>query len=201
MILPGPVWTPRRTDGPIDPDPGPINTAARHAPAAEGVISRTAWSRGRPVPTLMNRMTPVTYITVHHTAMAFQSADRSSTAAHIESIRRFHRNDRGWGDIGYHYLVDRAGRVWEGRPIAYQGAHVADHNPGNIGVVALGNFDQQSATTAQLSALQTHLRRLMGQYRVPVSRLRTHQEWAATACPGRSMQRYMSTARSNRAFG
>ena len=143
----------------------------------------------------MNRMSPIRYITVHHDGMQpFFEADQTSTAARIEAIRRAHRG-RGWGDIGYHFVVDRAGRVWEARSTSYQGAHVKDHNFANIGVVALGNFDQQQPSRAQLNTVQHLLGELMNSYGVPTSRVRTHQEWAATACPGRHLQEYMNTSR------
>lgn len=149
----------------------------------------------------MDRMLPVQYVTVHHDGMdPFYGTDARSTAARLEAIRRAHRN-KGWGDIGYHFAVDREGRVWEGRPLAWQGAHVKNHNEGNIGVVALGNFDRQTPTPAQLQALNRIVSHLLRRYNVPLARLKTHQEWSATACPGINLQRYMITARNNRQFG
>lgn len=159
------------------------------------VLARNKWAKGGPIPNRMNRMSPVRHITVHHDGMApFYETDRPSTSARIEAIRRAHRG-RGWGDIGYHLVVDRAGRVWEGRPMGYQGAHVKDHNFANIGVVALGNFDRQQPTGAQLDTVQHLLGELMSSYGVPTSRVRTHQEWAPTACPGRHLQEYMNILR------
>lgn len=181
----------------IDPEPEPVivSNPAPPRPAATGIIARRAWSRGNPIPTRMNRMLPVRFITVHHDARVNRDTNQAAVARRIDAIRRYHQNDRGWGDIGYHYVVDRAGRVWEARPLGWQGAHVKDRNPGNIGVVALGNFDNQSPSTAQVNALMNHVRGLMDRYRVPVSRVRTHQEWAATACPGRNLQRIMVQSR------
>jgi hypothetical protein len=166
-----------------------------------GVLARGRWARGRPVPALMNRMLPVRRITVHHDGMQpFTDATAEGAARRLEAIRRGHRS-RGWGDIGYHYAIDRAGNVWEGRPLVYQGAHVKNHNEYNIGVVALGNFDLQEPSEAQVAALRRHVRALMGHYRVGVPQLFTHQELGPTACPGRAMQRYMVAARRNGTFG
>ena len=176
------------------------------APSAEpqwsdDVLPRNTWALGRPVPVLMARMTTIRFITVHHDGMEpFAATNRQSVAGHLETIRTLHRN-KGWGDIGYHYAVDRAGRVWEARPLRYQGAHVKDRNPGNIGIVALGNFDEQFPSDAQLEALNRHVHRLMRAYRVPVSRVRTHQEWGPTACPGRHLQRYLVDLRENGELG
>ncbi|MHC4946705.1 MAG: peptidoglycan recognition protein family protein [Planctomycetota bacterium] len=192
--LPGPVWEPRPAPA---PDTRPPVKAATPAPATSNVIARTNWASGSPVPTLMNRMRPVRYITVHHDGMSpFFGGDARAAAARLEAIRRGHRG-RGWGDIGYHYAVDRGGRVWQARPVGWQGAHVKDHNEGNIGIVVLGNFDRQTATRAQIEGLHRHLATVMRTYRVPASRVRTHQEWAPTACPGRSLQYHMNDARRN----
>lgn len=190
--LPGPIWPqPDVPSSPAIPKRSSITTNPGN------VIKRTNWATGDPVPSLMNRMTPVHNITIHHDGMKpFTSTDVRSGAARLDAIRRAHRG-LGWGDIGYHYAIDRQGRVWVCRPLVYQGAHVKNHNPGNIGVVVLGNFDDQAPAKSQIQALQSHVTWLMRTYRVPISRVRTHQEWetARTRCPGTNMQRYMVAAR------
>jgi len=147
---------------------------------------------------MMNPMLPPRYITVHHDGMSpFLAKDQSSAAARIEIIRNGHRS-KGWGDIGYHYVVDRGGRVWEGREIQWQGAHVKNSNEGNIGICCLGNFDEQSPSDEQLQAAERMVGCLMQKYNITVARVRTHQEWptAHTACPGRSLQREMVQMRA-----
>jgi hypothetical protein len=195
--LPGPVWKPRNLPPePVTPKPLPSPTGPPN------LLARSRWSGGDPIPSLMDRMTTIQWITVHHDGMdPFFGADEAASRGRLESIRRAHRN-KGWGDIGYHYAIDRNGRVWEGRSIAYQGAHVKDCNPGNIGVLCMGNFDKQKPTQAQLTALDRHINWLMKNYKINSGRLRTHQEWpsAATACPGVSLQRYMLAARQARHF-
>jgi len=201
--LPGPAWDAR----PVPVVPAQERAvAAAPAPAAApqqfpNVLARSCWATGRPIPARMNGMLPVQYITVHHDGMdPFTGDDAEAAAARLDAIRRAHLR-RGWGDIGYHFAVDRAGNVWEGRPLTYQGAHVKDYNENNLGIVCLGNFDRQHPTEAQLAALRRHVRLVMGTYSVRTGRLRTHQEWAPTACPGRSLQRYMVNARSTGTFG
>lgn len=133
----------------------------------------------------------------------FYETDMRSAAARLESIRRYHRDSLGWGDIGYHYAIDRAGRVYECRSLTHQGAHVKNYNEGNIGVMLMGNFDQQVPSNAQVDALSHHLSWLMRRHDVPISRIRTHREWegARTACPGSSLQVFMNTARARRMLG
>jgi hypothetical protein len=203
--MPGPIWRPRDpyTPAPLPP-PRPMEPPVAAVPAGPSwIIPRTTWTSVRPTFTMMDRMLPIHSITVHHDGMRpFLEGDERGSVNRLEAIRRSHREHRQWGDIGYHYAVDRAGRVWECRPLSHQGAHVKDHNEGNIGVLALGNFDQQAPTPAQLDGLMRHVSWLMHHHRVPVSRLRTHREWetARTACPGTSLQRFMDDARRSGRF-
>lgn len=146
-------------------------------------------------------MAGINRITVHHeghTPVWF--TDEASTKARIEQVRNIHTRDRKWGDIGYHYIIDRAGRVIEGRSIAYQGAHVKNQNEHNVGVMLLGNFEQQSPSQAQVNTLQTTLRFLMAKHRVPVSRVYTHRELGKTACPGRNLQPRVARLRTSGAL-
>ncbi|MBM4112788.1 MAG: N-acetylmuramoyl-L-alanine amidase [Phycisphaerae bacterium] len=202
--LPGPIWPDLDESCPIPPAP-PTASGGRATPSplpAGGVLPRSDWARGAPICSLMNPMLPVKYVTVHHDGMTpFTAEDQRSSAGRIEMIRNGHRGN-GWGDIGYHYVIDRDGRVWEGRAINYQGAHVKNCNEGNLGICCLGNFDEQSPSAAQMAALERQLKLLMRTYGVPKSRVKTHQEWAGakTACPGRSLQASMVKLRRSSAL-
>ena len=132
----------------LQPSPSP---SAPTLATPSGVISRSNWAGGNPVPSRMNRNRPITRITLHHDGMQpFTSTSTDAAAARLESIRRSHlqRRPQRFGDIGYHYAIDPAGRVWCCRPLGYQGAHVAGKNPGNLGIVVLGNYDRQSPNRA-----------------------------------------------------
>jgi hypothetical protein len=195
-ILPSPIW-----------DQNPLLDAAEqlpvvlpHATLSMGAISRASWAKGNPIPRNMNRMLPVKYITVHHDGMSpFTNTSKLAAASRLETIRRSHlRRDGGrWGDIGYHFAIDPSGRLWQGRPLTWQGAHVRAQNEGNIGVVVLGNYERQSVNPTQQAAVLSTLQSLMSRFKVPVRRVLTHQEWAATACPGRSLQKVTSNLRNN----
>ncbi len=210
VMLPNPPWPaldlpplverealPPRYEPP--PDPGPFLPSSSAWRAT--VLARSKWAQGEPVTTQMNRLSPVRYITVHHDGMQpFFDTDQRATAARIEAIRRAHRR-RGWGDIGYHFVVDRAGRVWEGRSLRYQGAHVKNYNYANIGIVVLGNFDRQQPSQAQLASVRQLVSSLMDRHHVPSSRVYTHRELAPTACPGRYFQQFMNTSRRRGRLG
>jgi hypothetical protein len=147
----------------------------------------------------INPMLPVGRITIHHDGMdAFTSTSQGDAAARLEIIRRAHVGQRGYADIGYHYIVDPGGRVWEGRSVRYQGAHVKDNNEGNVGVMCLGNFDLHRPSSAQIAALDRFVAGQMRRYNVPINRVQTHQEINPTACPGRNLQQYMVATRGNR---
>ena len=191
--VPWPAGSPAPTPGTVPSVPQPVEPQV----SISGVLPRNYWAKGAPDAFNMNRLDGIRYITVHHDGMTpFFASDQPSIADRIELIRVSHRN-RGWADIGYHFVVDRAGNVWEARPLNFQGAHVGGYNEQNIGVLTLGNFDEQSPTDVQLAALRRHVAALMRQFRVSGSNVRTHQEWSVTACPGRHLQRYMVSARHN----
>ncbi|MEM1208897.1 MAG: peptidoglycan recognition family protein [Planctomycetota bacterium] len=173
--------------------PAPPPQLLQQSPAARvgrlNVIPRSAWTRTGPARGNVSPMAGVQRVTVHHEGWRpVYFDDRLTTAHRLEIIRSAHTGQRGWGDIGYHYAVDRAGRTWEARPLAYQGAHVKNRNEHNIGVLALGNFDQQAPTNAQLAGLQSTLAALCAAHRIPASRIHTHQELNPTACPGKHLQ-------------
>ncbi|MFO0872823.1 MAG: peptidoglycan recognition family protein [Phycisphaerales bacterium] len=209
-VLPEPEWPNNVEPPPFSPSPSPLPIPPRaetpvplpSVPPMANVLPRSRWSHGAPDYADMNRMLPVASITVHHDALSpFTATDAASSEARIELIRVSHRH-KNWADIGYHFVVDRAGRVYEARPVAWQGAHVKDRNEGNIGVLCLGNFEVQSPSEAQLNALVAHVKALRQRYRVATRNVYTHREWpgAQTLCPGASLQASMVRLRANKAF-
>ncbi len=163
------------------------------------IVPRTDWTVHGPNLAQMRRMNGVERITVHHTAWMMNTDAWQPTAGELEHVREFHSGhgtkDRGWADIAYHFVVDRAGRVWQARPLAYQGAHVKGHNEHNLGIVLLGNFDQQSPAAAQLIALSNFMVYVRGLYGVPLVEVHTHGELGKTGCPGQRLQAFMNRIR------
>jgi hypothetical protein len=109
---------------------------------------------------------PVQKLTVHHTAGRNADPDPAAT---VRAIYRYHAIDNGWGDIGYQFLIDEAGRIYEGRhtdddpttPPAFDalgrgvvGAHVEGWNSGNIGISMMGTFTGQRTTAAAQRSLE-----------------------------------------------
>lgn len=160
------------------------------------VIPREKWTSSDPVRRLADPMNRVHRITVHHDAiMPVPNGSYADSLRRLQLIRTGHMNN-GWADIGYHFAVDPNGRIWQARPLELQGAHVKDHNPGNLGIVVFGNYEQIRPTAASLRAVDEMLAYAMQRFNVPMSRVYTHRELRPTACPGRNLQAKMVATRS-----
>lgn len=164
------------------------------------VIPRRDWTTHRPHLGDIRLMNGISRLTVHHTGWNVTTDAWKPTATDLENIRAFHAGtratDRGWADIAYHFVIDRAGRVWQARPLVYQGAHAKDHNEHNLGICLLGNFEVQWPAAAQLWSLSTFILFVRGLYRIAPDQVFTHRELRETACPGKHLQAYMDRFRS-----
>ncbi len=170
-------------------------TTAREAsaPAVEGALPRSRWGARRPNPGRLTRATSTwSYITVHHSALEGAPSVGTSEADAVEALRtvqRSHMDGRRYGDVGYHFLIDPAGRIWQGRDLAWQGAHAGGtggrNNVGNIGICLLGNFDEVRPTRAALGALDDLAANLKSRFSIPHSNVVAHSDWKGTVCPGR----------------
>jgi len=104
----------------------------------------------------------------------------------VDDIRRWHLQ-RGFSDIGYHYVVYRDGTVHAGRSIDIAGAHCEGHNTHSIGVCYVGGVQRNgktasdTRTTAQKQALVSLLQELRTLY--PTATIHGHRDYAAKACP------------------
>ena len=109
----------------------------------------------------------------------------------VEDIRLWHKQ-RGWSDIGYHYVVYLDGTVHEGRPIEKSGAHVFGLNKNSIGVVYVGGVDKNNLkakdtrTPEQIMALDLLLGSLLDDFKGAT--LHGHNEFADKACPSFDVQ-------------
>lgn len=106
------------------------------------------------------------------------SATKEGKDFREKDIRRWHL-DRGFSDIGYHYVVDLDGTVEAGRNLAKPGAHVSGHNANSIGIVYVGGLDakgkpKDTRTTAQKHALLDLLQKL--KERFPAARICGHRD-------------------------
>ena len=134
---------------------GPVRTT--ESAGSPALVARSAWHadeeivRARPVIASHLRLA-----IVHHTAGS-NDYTRAQSAAIVRGIELYHVLGNGWNDIGYNFLVDRFGTVYEGRGGGIDqnvvGAHAQGFNVGTIGVALIGNFQSAAPTTAQSDAL------------------------------------------------
>jgi hypothetical protein len=175
------------------PRPNPVARVAESPVAHVEILARAAWRADPAAETRMTPMGRITRITVHHSANLTRATDLPSTRTAIRAIQRYHQREQGWGDIGYHYLIDPAGRVWAGRSARWQGAHAGDgdKNRQNLGICLLGDFvpgSQGQPPAPQIRALALLVAELCRVHGVRAGNVLTHQEIKATSCPGPYVQ-------------
>lgn len=139
----------------------------------------------------------ISEIIVHCTATRANWWPNSKTSAKVAEIRKWHTRDRGWSDLGYHYLIDRDGTIAKGRPLEKAGAHTKGRNAKSIGISLFGghgstendNF-HDNFTPEQDRALRKLIAELRRQF-PGISKVSGHNEYAAKACPGFRVDRWM----------
>ena len=99
----------------------------------------------------------------------------------VEEIRRWHL-ERGWQDIGYHFVLRRNGIIELGRPIEIQGAHTRGQNQDSIGICIVGGKPDVNFTKEQWSSLSTLVAELMFEHNI--YEVGGHRDYAASECPG-----------------
>ena len=104
----------------------------------------------------------------------------------VGDIRRWHVEDNGWNDIGYHWVIELDGSLQEGRKEYLNGAHAKGHNSDSIGVVYVGGCDKDmkpkdTRTEAQKEELLCILQDLKGRY--PNAEIIGHCDVSSKACP------------------
>jgi len=169
-----------------------------------GLITRDDWGarpfiRGNPIPLSFG---PLETMTFHHAA-GFSATTRQEGEQQVRAIQDLHQDVRGWSDIGYHFVIDRGGRLYQGRPfltdatrlvqlpVFARGAHVGGANTGNIGICILGCYHPpegahctEELTAAARQTYVTLFAFLSERYGIPVSRIKGHRDQSNTACPG-----------------
>ena len=154
-----------------------VRRTATAAVAAPDVVGRSAWGADESlryrdgVETWPAAFYPVQKLVVHHTDTTNADPDPSAT---VRAIYRYHAVTQGGGDIGYNFLVDESGRVYEGRRArqyaageqitgedargyGVTGAHTSGYNSGTVGIALLGTLTSRDAAPAARDALERTL--------------------------------------------
>lgn len=114
------------------------------------------------------------------------SATPEGKAYTIDDVRRWHK-ERGWRDVGYHYVIHLDGSVHQGRPEQQTGAHCLGQNRCSIGICYIGGltsdrrFPKDTRTWPQKTAMRFLVEELKARY--PGATVHCHNEFAAKACP------------------
>jgi N-acetylmuramoyl-L-alanine amidase len=171
--------------------------SVRQAGLPNGTLRRSYWGAAA---AKLESLSPVggpwEKITVHHSdavgSFSFNGSAANSGAA-IKSIQRHHQLENDWSDIGYHFLVDGRGRVFEGRSLKWQGAHAGNpkKNRRNIGVCLLGNFDKEHLSQEARDALSDLLDQLRSSHKISRNEIYLHKEMSSTECPGAHLSQWV----------
>lgn len=183
----------------IDSRAGPTArelAAARRLEALDrpSVIPRSGWGADESLMTWPPEYRPLRAVVIHHTVTSDGGVD---PAAVVRAIYYYHAIVRGWGDIGYNYLVDYLGNIYEGRAggVGVVGGHALQYNWGSIGVALIGDYQENDVPAAMVESLTTFLAWQCRDHFIHPTQERFfinrvlptimgHRDGADTVCPG-----------------
>ncbi|MDP2587176.1 MAG: N-acetylmuramoyl-L-alanine amidase [bacterium] len=198
----------------MDPNPGPKapepteETLQAASPTSNqpAVISRTQWGANEALMNWAPQYATVKQIIVHHTAGGDGGTD---PAAAIRGIYQYHAQTLGWGDIGYNFLIDPQGRIYEGRKGGWNaiGAHTLGYNTGSIGIALLGTYQSTPASSQAEQALTQLSAFISAKYDLDPTQMHTfidtegptlagHRDFGQTLCPGSTEYARLGSVRS-----
>lgn len=191
------------------------------------IITRAQWGADESLRGAATYNTTVRAVVIHHTASS-NDYTTATAAAQIRGIYAYDTTGLGWSDIAYNFLVDKFGRIYEGRAgsitRAVRGAHAMGFNTDTMGVAALGNYETASAPAVMVDSLAKVAGWKLSQYGVSPSATTTltsqggsgvkiaqgttvtlptvnaHQNTSYTLCPGKYLYPQMATIRSKAAL-
>jgi len=148
---------------------------------------------------------------IHHTVNANNYSEQQVPAL-LRGIYAYHTQSRGWSDIGYNFLVDRFGRIWEGRyggvDRAVVGAHTLGYNEYAFAMSAIGDFDKVEPPQVMLNSYAKLFAWKLSLYSIKanathlyvknryLNAINGHRDAGQTACPGRYLYAKLSAVRS-----
>ena len=135
-------------------------------------VDRSGWGARSPRSTTSVPLSARKEVTLHYST--------GPTGQSVRSIQDFHMDGNGWSDIGYNWLVDDDGTVYEGRGWYVQGAHAAPRNRQGIGVCYIGSDGMSEAAKAAVLEVYDEACRLTGR---TLAR-KGHRDINSTSCPG-----------------
>jgi hypothetical protein len=142
-------------------------------------------------------------ITIHHTA-TFQN-EKLVIEKKMHNLQNFSQNESRlasgkmkpvWFDVPYHYYIAFDGKIAEGREIKFVGDTNTEYDPkGHALIVLEGNFETEQPSSKQKESLQKLATWLALKWKVSASEIKAHNDYAATACPGENLKKFLPTLR------
>ena len=200
--------------------------AVAPVPGAPAIVPRLGWGGDAIIPRALPEFGRVDVAIVHHTEGGNAYTPEQAPAI-VLAIARYHRDTKGWNDIGYNFLVDRYGTIYEGRAggvdQAVVGAHAQGFNRLSTGISILGSFMDVVPPDAALEAvakligwkLPYHGSPVAGEItvisgggaltnhpygsKVPMQRISGHRDADSTACPGNALYARLPALRARTA--
>ena len=124
--------------------------------SSPAIVPRLSWSANERITRPPAYSDELRFALVHHTAGSNRYT-RAQSAAIVRAIQLYHVRGNGWNDVGYNFLVDKYGQVFEGRAGGVDrnvvGAHAEGFNTGSVGVALLGNYGGAAAPAAAQDAI------------------------------------------------
>ncbi len=149
----------------IDPGSSPGDTTSQTAPltssdaavASPPIVSRAQWGADESLRGCApSYSSSIKAATIHHTAGS-NTYSAAESAGVVRGIYAYHTRSLGWCDIGYNFLVDKYGTIFEGRfggtSRAVVGAHAGGFNANTFGVSAMGNYEAAAAPAVMVDAI------------------------------------------------
>lgn len=146
--------------------------ASTRVAGAPAIIPRAAWGAAAVPPRAGPSYGTISVAFVHHTVSANTYAPEDS-ARIVLAIAKYHRDSNGWNDIGYNFLVDRFGQIFEGRAggidLAVIGAQAGGWNSKSTGMATIGDFGRAPFPEVGMAALTRLIAWKLGRHGVPAS--------------------------------
>ena len=203
----------------------PLTSTAQSDPSAPPIVTRLEWGADEKLKSktggCKRTFHPLRQIFVHHTA---GSNHDHNGAATMRAIYAYHTQSRGWCDIGYNFVIDWSGTIYEGRWArtyapwdthdsedyrnhVATGAHVGGFNSGSVGISLMGNFTNIGPPPAMKNSLKAmlaweadrHDLNPTGTHTFNGRRMRViggHRDAGQTACPGNKVYAQLRKFRS-----
>lgn len=129
------------------------------------------------------------YLIIHHTGGTDTNPKEDTSHHTFEIVNEWHKKLWNFKSslgfyIGYHYFIDKNGKVTQGRADTDEGAHTIGKNNSSLGICLAGNFDVTTPTQAQITALKALISSKMTKYQIEINGVVPHRHFANKSCYG-----------------